>query len=133
MTTPPSNFRYKVDKSIEVCETKDFPDELLLHAQTQAPSLSFPGEVVAALSPQAEGLLPGLRALAVLAAAERSAQEQREYEAIQEHLAMMGNCPMGYEWIKGSTGEGWHCAGGTHFVPDGDLSHIYQEYHRSDY
>ena len=77
---------------------------------------------------QAEGLLPNLRLLQAAATEERSKQAQLEYEAVQEHLSMMGQCPLGYDWIKDEAGGGWHCAGGAHFVSDGDLNHIYSEY-----
>ena len=128
-----ADLEYKLDKCVEVCETKEFPDDLLLCAQAQAPSLVFPGEVKAALLPQCDILLPNLKALQAAQQAERTDQAQKEHEAVQEHLAMMGNCPLGFEWLKNSDGSGWHCAGGTHFVSNGDLEHIYTEYRYSDY
>ena len=72
--------------------------------------------------------MPNLRLLQAAAKEERSKQAQLEHEAVQEHLSMMGQCPLGYDWIKDGAGGGWHCAGGAHFVSDRDLNHIYSEY-----
>ncbi|TQV95522.1 AAA family ATPase [Cordyceps javanica] len=47
-------------------------------------------------------------------------EEERNKEAeIRKKLQMQGRCPAGYEWIR-QTG-GWRCAGGSHFVSDGQL------------
>lgn len=44
----------------------------------------------------------------------------REEEARKrERVARMGQCPMGYNWIKQATG--YRCAGGSHFIGDSDL------------
>ena len=54
-----ASLEYTVDESIEICTSKEFPAELLVVAQAQAPVLSE-GEVVASLCPQVE-LGVGLR------------------------------------------------------------------------
>lgn len=51
----------------------------------------------------------------------REAEEQRrrkEQEA-QKKLRQMGVCPAGFRWIKQANG--YRCAGGSHFVPNGQL------------
>nr|XP_018911146.1 PREDICTED: uncharacterized protein LOC109039891 [Bemisia tabaci]XP_018911147.1 PREDICTED: uncharacterized protein LOC109039891 [Bemisia tabaci] len=45
-------------------------------------------------------------------------ERQREQEA-QKKLRQMGVCPVGYRWIKQSSG--YRCAGGSHFVSDQQL------------
>lgn len=46
---------------------------------------------------------------------DEEARRKREAEA-KKKLAMMGACPVGYEWIKQSGG--YRCAGGSHFMSD---------------
>ncbi|KAJ6531120.1 P-loop containing nucleoside triphosphate hydrolase protein [Mycena capillaripes] len=51
----------------------------------------------------------------------REAQEQarkREVEA-QKRLQQMGVCVAGFQWHR--VGAGWRCAGGTHYMTDGQL------------
>lgn len=43
----------------------------------------------------------------------------RQEQLKQKKLRQIGMCPVGYEWIK--TGNGWRCAGGSHFVSDAQL------------
>jgi hypothetical protein len=43
---------------------------------------------------------------------------RREAQA-QEKLATMGVCPAGFQWTK--QGGGYRCAGGAHFVSDGQM------------
>ena len=43
----------------------------------------------------------------------------KEINKVQEKLRRIGNCEMGYPWIKQSGG--WRCGGGTHFVSDGEF------------
>ena len=76
-----ATLQYTVDKCIDICESKEFPDEVMAHASAQFPDLS-PSETKAALVPQAVELLPGLKAAAAAALAEKTKQE----EAVQEHL-----------------------------------------------
>ena len=47
---------------------------------------------------------------------EKSAEEER----CQEVLQQMGQCPLGFDWLKEDGG--WRCAGGTHFVSDNDIA-----------
>ena len=70
-----------MDTCISICESKEFPDEVLLHASGQAAELS-PSDLRAALVSQAAALLPGLRAAAAAALVAKTKQE----EAVQEHL-----------------------------------------------
>ena len=109
---------YVLDQCIAICESKKFPDELMAHAGSQVPDLS-PEEVKAALVPQAVAMLPSLKLAAAAALAEKTKQE----EVVQEHLQMMGKCPVGFEWLKAEGG--YRCAGGSHFVCDGDLAHLF--------
>ncbi|KAI9763908.1 MAG: hypothetical protein M1840_009020 [Geoglossum simile] len=53
------------------------------------------------------------------AAAEKAEQRRREETRTQTKLRQMGVCCMGYQWIK-QVG-GYRCAGGSHFVTDGQL------------
>lgn len=59
----------------------------------------------------------------VLAELERVRMEQqkrREQDArAQQKLRQMGVCPVGFRWIK--QGGGYRCAGGSHWVGDGEL------------
>ena len=44
---------------------------------------------------------------------------QKREEQVQVKLREMGVCCMGYQWIK--QGDGYRCAGGSHFVGNGQL------------
>ena len=46
-------------------------------------------------------------------------KQRKEVEAKKKRLAEIGACPMGYAWIKQQGG--YCCAGGSHFMSDGDL------------
>ncbi len=50
--------------------------------------------------------------------AEQQKQRQQEAKA-QQKLREMGVCPVGFRWIKQSGG--YRCAGGSHWVGDGEL------------
>jgi len=76
-----ATLQYTVDQCIVICESKEFTDEVMAHAGGQFPDLT-PTEIKAALVPQAVALLPGLKAAAAAALAEKTKQE----EAVQEHL-----------------------------------------------
>ncbi|KAI1807173.1 P-loop containing nucleoside triphosphate hydrolase protein [Daldinia bambusicola] len=56
-----------------------------------------------------------------LAERERKEKEERvrKEKAMQEKLMRMGRCPVGYEWIP--QGNGYRCAGGSHFMSNGQL------------
>ncbi|CEL08765.1 hypothetical protein ASPCAL11910 [Aspergillus calidoustus] len=45
--------------------------------------------------------------------------ERRKEQNIQHRLRQMGVCPMGYRWIKQTSG--YRCAGGSHYVSNVDL------------
>lgn len=48
------------------------------------------------------------------------AEQKRKQEAkMQEKLKSMGVCPMGYRWIRQSSG--YRCAGGSHYMSDREL------------
>lgn len=50
---------------------------------------------------------------------EEDRARRKEINKVQEKLRRLGNCEMGYPWIKQSGG--WRCGGGTHFVSDGEF------------
>lgn len=50
---------------------------------------------------------------------EEDRARRKEVNSVQEKLRRIGNCEMGYPWIKQSGG--WRCGGGTHFVSDGEF------------
>jgi hypothetical protein len=75
-----------------------------------------PSEVKAALVAQCALLLPGL----LDARRERERVKSAEEKAIQAKLLVIGQCPMGFAWIK-CAGGGWRCAGGSHHVSDEQL------------
>lgn len=50
---------------------------------------------------------------------EEDRARHKEVNKVQEKLRRIGNCEMGYPWIKQSGG--WRCGGGTHFVSDGEF------------
>jgi len=52
---------------------------------------------------------------------EKAKQEQRE-KKVQVTLHRMGKCPVGYQWIKQTSG--YRCAGGSHVVSDQDLNRM---------
>jgi hypothetical protein len=47
-------------------------------------------------------------------------QQRKQEKATQKKLMMLGPCPMGYTWIKGSGG--YRCAGGSHWLSDAELN-----------
>jgi flagellar biosynthesis GTPase FlhF len=54
---------------------------------------------------------------AEMAAIERQRAVERE---MQKKIRMMGPCPMGFRWIKGSGG--YRCAGGSHWLSDAQIN-----------
>ena len=50
---------------------------------------------------------------------QEEAQRRQKIEEAQRRLRMMGVCVQGFPWIRQSSG--WRCAGGMHFVLDGQL------------
>ncbi|KAL3783915.1 hypothetical protein ACHAW5_011038 [Stephanodiscus triporus] len=50
---------------------------------------------------------------------EMEAAKKRQKEKIQERLRAIGKCPMGFVWHD--CGNGWRCAGGSHYVSDSEL------------
>ncbi|OTB00030.1 hypothetical protein M426DRAFT_15846 [Hypoxylon sp. CI-4A] len=65
--------------------------------------------------------LEAIRVARDLAERKRKEQEERvkREKAIQKIVQKMGKCPIGYDWIP--QGGGYRCAGGSHFVSNGDL------------
>ena len=60
------------------------------------------------------------QALEAFEKAQRDARQRKQQEAqAQAKLREMGVCVAGYRWIR--QGGGWRCAGGYHFVSDGQL------------
>jgi SpoVK/Ycf46/Vps4 family AAA+-type ATPase len=51
--------------------------------------------------------------------AEKSARVEAD---IQEKLKQAGTCPMGFTWHP--CGNGWRCAGGSHFISSAELMHL---------
>jgi hypothetical protein len=45
---------------------------------------------------------------------QRLLEKQRQYEAMQQRLRQIGQCPAGFNWYK--CGNGWRCGGGSHYV-----------------
>jgi replication-associated recombination protein RarA len=60
----------------------------------------------------------GARAAIVKQLLEEEDRRKKE-QAMKKKLAMMGRCPVGYEWIKQDGG--YRCAGGSHWMSDGDI------------
>jgi hypothetical protein len=55
------------------------------------------------------------------AALERERKREKELEAARQRtLHKIGNCVMGYRWLRRSGG--WQCAGGSHFCSDAELA-----------
>ena len=54
-----------------------------------------------------------------LADLRRMLEVEQEEERIQAKLQIIGNCPMGFAWIKCQCG--YRCAGGAHQVSDEQL------------
>ena len=50
----------------------------------------------------------------------RIKEMQRQKAAVLERVQMIGKCCMGLDWIK--TGDGYRCAGGSHFVSDAQVN-----------
>lgn len=50
---------------------------------------------------------------------EEDRARRKEVNKVQVKLRRIGNCEMGYQWIKQLGG--WRCSGGTHFVSDGEF------------
>jgi len=50
---------------------------------------------------------------------QQEAERMRKIEEAQRRLRMMGVCVQGFPWIRQSSG--WRCAGGFHYVSDGQL------------
>lgn len=51
-------------------------------------------------------------------------ERRKKVEAQKAALARMGVCPMGFAWIKQEGG--YRCAGGSHFVPAGEVEKLTQ-------
>ncbi|KAK4163750.1 putative AAA family ATPase [Cladorrhinum sp. PSN259] len=54
---------------------------------------------------------------------EEEARRKKE-EAIKKKLMAMGRCPVGYHWI--AQGDGYRCAGGSHFLSRGEVGKMMQ-------
>ena len=51
---------------------------------------------------------------------ERLKALKREEQRVQQKLRRIGQCVAGFNWIK--QGNGYRCAGGSHFVSDAALA-----------
>lgn len=108
-----------------------FPDDILtpVLAKTQL----RPDKAESILRPQVDKVLFGMRneeqaeeaRLAEHRRLEREkqleelARKKAEHAKAQERLQCAGLCPMGYTWHR--CGNGWRCAGGSHFVSNDQL------------
>ena len=50
---------------------------------------------------------------------QEEAEKRKREKEMQERLAQLARCPMGYVWIKQS--DGYRCAGGSHFIGNNEL------------
>jgi len=54
--------------------------------------------------------------------ADEMRRRQEEHQRTAERLRVCGRCPMGYTWHR--CGPGWRCAGGSHYVGEGQLPYL---------
>ena len=73
-------------------------------------------EIIAGIETDRADLLQRMKKLVAQMKKEKSEREKR----IQEKCRTMGQCCMGYEWLK--IDGGYQCAGGSHFMNDKDLA-----------
>eukprot|EP01040_Poterioochromonas_malhamensis_P003223 gene3223-3435_t len=108
----------------------DFPTDIItiVIEKTKLPERA----VTKILRPQVYRVLEGMRnavraeeelreELKRLEEEARKAKE-RELQQQREKLRRIGVCPMGYTWHR--CGEGWRCAGGSHYVTDSQLMNM---------
>ena len=110
--------QYDLAAAIAVCQSRAIPDDVMAHAKQQVAGQAEewePSDIKEELKRQCGELLPGL----LEAQKEEQRQKTAEEERIQAKLQVIGNCPMGFAWIK--CGCGWRCAGGAHQVSDEQL------------
>ena len=101
-----------------------FPDSI--RSAVRAATGKSPEVVDAALRRQARPVLSAVQASVAYVTKRREALRNDVEDgrgddgeaAIQAQLRLMGPCPMGFDWLR--VENGWRCAGGSHFVPDGD-------------
>lgn len=124
--------RQELIEILEAVETGDhFPDGIL------APVLSKtqlrPDQAEPILRPQVGKVLAGMRNAVQAEKIHREELQRLEREKkleeltrrkakqakAKERLRHAGLCPMGYSWHR--SGSGWQCAGGSHYVSDGQL------------
>ena len=113
-----AELNYDLSGSIQVCQSKVIPDDIMAHAKKQMAGQADewePSDIKEELKRQCGDLLPGL----LDAQKEVERQKTEEEERIQAKLQIIGNCPMGFAWIKCQCG--YRCAGGAHQVSDEQL------------
>ncbi|KFH44801.1 Stage V sporulation protein K-like protein [Hapsidospora chrysogenum ATCC 11550] len=76
------------------------------------------GEYQAKLKAKREAEDDALRDQIVKELVEEEERRKREAE-MRKKLELGGRCPVGYHWIRQQGG--WRCAGGSHYVPDGEM------------
>ena len=120
LETAIAELQYELAGAIQVCQSKVIPDDIMAHAKKQVAGQAEewePSDIKEELRRQCGELLPGL----LEAKREEERQKSEEEERIQAKLQVIGNCPMGFTWIKLGDGCGWRCAGGAHTVSDEQL------------
>ncbi|GKT46258.1 NFX1-type zinc finger-containing protein 1 [Colletotrichum spaethianum] len=60
---------------------------------------------------------------AILKELMKEEERRKKEEEQRKKAAMMGRCPMGYDWIRQAVG--FRCEGGSHFISDGQLASFF--------
>eukprot|EP00798_Chlamydomonas_sp_ICE-L_P024106 gene24106-9681_t len=110
-----AELRYNLDKMASILRPGgEYPPELLDLVQAKS-RCNDRARLVAVLDKQKSQLLEKIEKLIKM----REEEQTEKEKAVQHKLKMMGRCPMDFEWLKVSGG--YRCAGGSHYMSDGDL------------